>query len=143
MIFLSLFFSILIPNQSIDEVVVSFHELADRASETEFINTYKDSQNPNILGYVYALEMKQSEYSFNPYVKVRNFILVKKKLNQLIYKNPNSIHLRYIRLLLQENTPKFLGYNGSIEEDKRYLTKILLKKDNNNLSQYIYKNTSL
>ena len=143
MILLSLFFSLIVQNQPIDEVVVSFHALANKKAETTFIKRYENSQNADILGYVYALKMKRSKYSFNPYVKIRNFIEVRKKLKQLIEKNPNSIHLRYIRLLLQESTPEILGYKDSIEEDKMYLSKLLQNKETNYLSQYIYKNTSL
>jgi hypothetical protein len=38
-----------------------------------------------------------------------------------IKKAPNNIELRFIRLGIQENTPKILKYKGNITEDKLYI----------------------
>lgn len=39
----------------------------------------------------------------------------------VIKKAPNNIELRFIRLGIQENTPKLLKYKGNIEDDKNYI----------------------
>jgi len=58
-----------------------------------------------------------------------------------IEKEPENIELRFIRLGIQENTPKLLKYKGKIEEDKSYIlshfkavTSLRLKK---NIKEYI------
>ena len=40
-----------------------------------------------------------------------------------IEKSPNNIEVRFIRLGIQENTPSFLKYKSSIEEDKQFILK--------------------
>ena len=131
-----------IPN--LHDVVNEFHELNTKELELIFIDNYKENKNPSIVGYVHAVEMKQAEYKINPIVKLNIFNKTKKKLNQLIANYPDDIHLRYIRLMLQEKSPAFLGYNNFIKEDKLFITKKLEIKDNSDyLDKFIYKNTSL
>lgn len=109
-----------------------------------FIQKYENSSIPSILAYVVAVEMKQIEYVFNPATKFKIYIKNKNYLNDLIEENPEDVHLRYIRLLLQEETPSFLGYNKFIEEDKLFLRKKRsFGDDNDYLYSYILKNTSL
>jgi len=42
-------------------------------------------------------------------------------LEQAVEKDPNNIEIRCIRLGVQENSPKFLRYNGQIEGDKAFI----------------------
>lgn len=35
--------------------------------------------------------------------------------------DPNNSEIRYIRLSVQQNSPKFLGYHKNVEEDKAFL----------------------
>jgi hypothetical protein len=125
-------------------VVEEFHNLNSRKAERDFIKNYQESADPSILGYVLAIEMKQSEYSYNPLKKFKTFDDAKKKLNNLIERNPNDIHLRYVRLVLQEKSPKFLGYKDFIEQDKGFLIKKLeIVDDSDFLDIYIHNYTSL
>ena len=124
--------------------VSEFHELDSKTKEEAFIAKYKSSNEPSILGYVYAIEMKQIEYSYNPITKIKDFNTIKVKLNALITKFPTNVHLRYIRLVIQEKTPSILGYKNFIEEDKKILNeKLKIKDETDYLDTYIYKNTSL
>lgn len=128
-------------NQS---VVKEFHELASKKEEAVFIKKFKQKSDPTIQAYVCAVEMKQAEYHFNPIVKLKIFNSTKNKLELLITKHPNNTDLRYIRLMLQERIPRFLGYRTSIEKDKSFLfSKIKAKQISKEFKYYIYKNTSL
>ena len=40
-----------------------------------------------------------------------------------IDKTPNNIEARFVRLCIQENTPKLLKYKGNIEEDTNFILK--------------------
>lgn len=42
-------------------------------------------------------------------------------LESLVKNNPNNIELRLIRLSVQENIPKIVGYRGSLKEDKAFI----------------------
>ena len=124
--------------------VSEFHELDSKTKEEAFIAKYKSSNEASILGYVYAIEMKQIEYSYNPITKIKDFNTIKVKLNALVTKFPTNVHLRYIRLVIQEKTPSILGYKNFIEEDKKILNeKLKIKDETDYLDTYIYKNTSL
>ena len=124
--------------------VSEFHELDSKTKEEAFIAKYKSSNEASILGYVYAIEMKQIEYSYNPITKIKDFNTIKVKLNALVTKFPRNLHLRYIRLLIEEKTPSILGYKNFIEEDKKVLNeKLKIKDETDYLDTYIYKNTSL
>jgi hypothetical protein len=141
---LSLFFCLILSSSNIKEVVKEFHNLSTRQSEVIFVENYSLSSQPSILAYVCAVEMKQAEYSHNPISKLRIFKHTKKKLDSLVQSNPTDVHLRYIRLLLQEKTPSILGYNDNIKEDKIFLiNKLEILDDSDYLDLYIHKNTSL
>jgi hypothetical protein len=141
---LSLIFSLFMISPNIKEVVDEFHNLKTKESEAVFIEDYTLSSQPSILAYVCALEMKKAEYSFNPISKLIIFKRTRKKLDSLIQSNPTDVHLRYIRLVLQEKAPSVLGYNDNIEEDKVFLTNKLEILDHSDyLDLYIRKNTSL
>jgi len=126
------------------EVVTQFHKLSSEAEEIRFIEKYKNNSSPDVKAYVYAVQMKQAEYSYNPYTKLDIFIRYKNLLDKAINENPNNVHLRYMRLVIQEKTPSLLGYKDQIEIDKTFLKVILNKKDSTDyLDKYILKYTSL
>lgn len=134
----------LFPSFQIKDVVEQFHRLETKDSEIAFSNTYQGSFDPSILAFVCAVEMKQVEYLYNPYKKLKIFHKTKQRLNLLIQRNPTNIYLRYVRLLLQEKTPRFLGYNENIQEDKKFLQRQMnIKDESDYLDRYIHKNTSL
>lgn len=59
-------------------------------------------------------------------------------LESIIKSNPNSIELRVIRLSVQENIPKIVGYRGSIKDDKAFLISNY-SKQNATLKSYVKK----
>jgi hypothetical protein len=125
-------------------VMEEFHQLKSEIEEAVFITKYRKETCISVQAYVCAVEMKQAEYVFNPFTKLKIFKKTKRKLNLLIDTNPKNIDLRYIRLLLQERTPSILRYNDTIEEDKAFLLKkIDTKGIYKELQVYIYNNTSL
>ncbi|MGB0881964.1 MAG: hypothetical protein ACPGSO_03345 [Vicingaceae bacterium] len=64
-----------------------------------------------------------ADYYFNPFKKWNCFLNGKQALEALIKENNNNVELRFLRLTIQENLPKLLGYNNKIEEDKTFLNK--------------------
>lgn len=59
-------------------------------------------------------------------------------LEGIIKSNPNNIELRLIRLSVQENIPKIVGYRGSIKDDKAFLINNY-SKQNGALKSYVKK----
>ncbi|MGB1295673.1 MAG: hypothetical protein ACPG6V_09345 [Flavobacteriales bacterium] len=145
MIIYSLCF-LLMNNQMVksqEDVVSEFHAIQHKENEQIFIETYKN-KSIDAQAYVLALEMKKAEYTILPWKKLDIFNTKKKEINALIAKYPENIHLRYMRLYLQENTPKILGYTTNIKEDKAFLKKKLETEDPSDyMDTYIKQNTSL
>lgn len=54
-----------------------------------------------------------------------------------IDKSPNNIEVRFIRLGIQENTPKILNYKDNIEEDKQLILKQFKNISSSNLRNHI------
>lgn len=139
-----LFFISFIGFKNTPDFVVKYHKLTTKKAELAYIANYKNSKKVSIQGYVISLEMKQAKYKTMPWSKLKVFNSNKNKLEELILKNPNNVHLRYIRLVIQENTPGILGYTSSIKKDKQFLKEVLQKKDSvSYLHTYIINNTSL
>ena len=67
-----------------------------------------EANDASVMAYVTSIAMKQAEYSPNPLRKLQLFQENKTILNELIDTHRTNIHLRYVRLLSQENTPFFL-----------------------------------
>lgn len=59
-------------------------------------------------------------------------------LESIIKNNPNNIELRLIRLSVQENIPKIVGYRSSIKDDKAFLINNY-SKQNATLKSYVKK----
>jgi len=113
----------------------------DETSIQEFdtyLSLYKDSKDPTVNGYQSVIWFLWADYYVNPLKKWKYYSKGVIKLDQLIESYPDNLELRFLRLTIQENVPKFLGYNKNLKEDKEFiyknLTNILdkdLKKKNN------------
>ncbi|MBA6157243.1 hypothetical protein H3Z83_12035 [Tenacibaculum sp. S7007] len=131
-------------NLKVPDFIKEYDALSNKAEELKYIDKYQDSNNINIKAYVVSLKMKQAEYKLLPWSKLKIFNSEKRNIENLINKNPNNIHLRYIRLVIQENLPRILNYHSHIKEDQKFLKEMLSKKDKTDyLDKYIIKNTSL
>lgn len=125
-------------------IVEEFHALKKEEQELLFLKKYRSTQNPDELGYLYAIEMKQVTYLYNPIKQLSIFEKYKELLEAAITRHPNNVHLRYVRLMVQEGAPAILRYKSKIKEDKLFLQSLLSKKDATDyLDYYIKLNTSL
>ncbi|MFT7434811.1 MAG: hypothetical protein ACI8UX_000602 [Psychromonas sp.] len=130
--------------KDLQTVLQKFHNLNSEKQEELFLRDYTSSTNPSVMAYVVTLEIKKAEYAFSPVRKYNIFSTGKDKLDKLIVDNPDNIHLRYMRYLIQKKAPSILGYNQYLKEDKRKLKSYLISNsDSDSLSMYIRKNCSL
>ena len=129
---------------SVEDVVHEFHALKTKQEEERFVKKHRNSNDHSVLFYVVATRMKQVEYTYNPIRKLQIFNVNKSQLNRLIEANPNNIHGRYVRLVIQERMPRIVGYYHQIAEDKKVINNHLAKaNDLTYLKKYITLNTSL
>jgi hypothetical protein len=124
-----LIYSVFISSQSLDlnEVRTAYKEAAqdqtkvDKLYQSLLEVTKKDEiEFVAYKGAVMALKAKQAETIKD---KKEGFVEGVTLVEYAIEKAPNDIEIRFIRLGIQENTPKILKYKGNIEEDKRFITK--------------------
>lgn len=115
-----------VANQS-KENAKNFIEIADK----------KTSSDPVISGYKAAAKVLEAKVTADGKRKA----LVKSgatNLENLIKSNPNNTELRLIRLSVQENVPKIVGYNKNLKEDKEFVLSNY-SKQNAALKSYIKK----
>lgn len=80
-----------------------------------------EKNNPLMLGYKGSGTMLMAKHVFNPFTKMSYFKKGKQMLEKAIKLEENNIELRFLRFNAQTNMPSFLGYNNSIENDKKFL----------------------
>lgn len=106
-------------------------------NKLEFYNAFKSNEKSTIEkgiqqvkevnysnlrnAYLGALMMKSAQFSETPKEKIAVFKEGKEFLETSISKEPKNGEFRFLRLAIQEKSPKILKYNGNIEEDKKIL----------------------
>lgn len=89
---------------------------------SEMISNLEKSRNSNLeIGYYGAYQTIWANHVINPLSKLSTFQKGKKNLELAISKEPTNTELRALRLSIQLNAPKFLGYHQAIENDKVFL----------------------
>ena len=77
------------------------------------------ASNSGKSAYEGALMMKRAGIIGNPKERLSLFKEGKTKLEAAIKSNPNTIEFLFLRYMIQENAPGFLGYNSNLEDDKK------------------------
>lgn len=127
---LILFFHFMIPTS--ETVIIEIRDLYEQAplNESAYIKLKKmleTAKLDNALseGYKGATSMIGAEHVFNPITKLNRFNKGKKLLEKAVRNDVNNLELRYLRLTIQTNLPKFLGYSNAVEIDKQLIIKNL------------------
>lgn len=98
----------------------------------------KSSSDPVISAYKAAANILEAKVTTE---KNKRKSFVKSgatSLESIIKNNPNNAELRVIRMSVQENIPKIVGYNKNLKEDKTFLLSNY-SKQNASLKTYIRK----
>lgn len=92
--------------------VTAFHELLSKV---------KSSDDVALRAYKCAATMLKARYAKTIKEKKDGFQEGATNLETLIADHPNSIEPRFIRLSIQENSPRILKYKSEIEADKMFI----------------------
>ena len=91
----------------------------------ELINTQlghvTSLSSPDKEAFEGTLLIKKSELVTDKKEKLNLFKNGRTKLESSISKNPQSCEYRFLRLIMQENTPEVLGYKKNIKEDCNFI----------------------
>ena len=97
----------------------------------------KIEESPLIEAYKISAELINIKYLKNPFKKYNLFNHYSKKLNLIINENPLQIEIRFLRYLIQLNSPDFLFYNKNIEEDYNFINKNIFF-ENKDIQNFIF-----
>lgn len=110
-----------------DAVRIAYREAVHDKTKIDVINKQLSSvtkeDNAVLVAYKGAVITLQAKYEKSIKEKKRLFIKGVSYIEYAIQKSPNAIEPRFIRLGIQENTPKLLKYKSNIKEDKEFLFK--------------------
>ena len=126
---LALIASFLIIIQSLDLNTVrdAYKIAAQDKTKTEAFNASlaKVTKNDKVelVAYKGAAIALVAKHAKTLKAKKEGFIEGVTLVEYAITKSPNNIEVRFIRLGIQENTPKLLKYKGNIDEDKHFIIK--------------------
>ncbi len=87
----------------------------------EILSPYNENSNPLYSGYKASAIMMMAKHVFNPFSKMSYFKKGKRILENAIKADEKNIELRFLRFNAQTHMPSFLGYDESIEIDKKFL----------------------
>ena len=97
----------------------------------------KIEESPLLEAYKISAELINIKYLKNPFKKFNLFNFYTKKLNLIINENPLQIEIRFLRYLIQLNSPDFLLYNKNIEEDYNFINKNI-SIENKDIQNFIF-----
>lgn len=124
-LFLPLFF-IIMP-VDLDAIRNAYKEAAHDKTKVTALNKQLSAITKDddivLVAYKGAAITLQARYEKNLKEKKRLFIEGVGYIEFAINKSPNAIEPRFIRIGIQENTPKLLKYKSNIKEDKLFLLK--------------------
>ena len=77
--------------------------------------------NQTIIAYKGASKIMKARYIKDKETKKQYFTDGATLINNSIKKDSKDVENRLIRLIIQENIPKFIKYNQNIQEDKTFI----------------------
>jgi hypothetical protein len=122
--FLCTLFSLSVVGQKFDKVV--FYQTIETNDSIKFnqqLNLLQNSSIKEKQAYEGALLLKKAGIVVNKKDKLATFKLGKNKLENALEKDSSNTEYHFLRLMIQENAPKILGYNASLEKDNIYIRK--------------------
>lgn len=102
-------------------------------------NAFETTKKPIYMAFGAVGNFFMAKHVGNPISKYSYFNKGKKMLEEAVKKDPNNLEIRLMRLISQEKTPSFLGYDKNIEIDRNFILKNYKNSDDENLVIFIKK----
>jgi hypothetical protein len=116
--------SVVCSQPNIEVLRKDYHKLnTDSAACATLYKKVNTSVSDDFLfnGYKGAITASMANHATSKAEKIKLFNNGKKLLEQSINADSSNIELRFLRLTIQANCPKALGYNKQITSDKKYI----------------------
>lgn len=122
--FLCTLFSLSTLAQKFDKVVFyQVMEVNDSLKINQQLILLQSSAIKEKQAYEGALLLKKAGIVTNKRNKLNTFKLGKHKLENALEKDSSNTEYHFLRLMIQENAPKILGYHANLEKDNIYIRK--------------------
>ena len=128
--------------QDVAEVRSKYPLAKDNLAVTQKLNDElsKVADSNSILSaYRGAVLTLEAHFEKNKMEKLRLFKEGKRLIDNAIENNVSNIEMRMIRLGVQENAPKILGYHKEIEQDKEFILRNYQATTSNKEKQVVKK----
>lgn len=127
-LFFILFFVSFISNaQDLKEIRVQYPKAVENADAATKLDgalvKLNSSSKPILFAYKGAVSTLKAKFAKRKNEKKEFFKAGVSLIESAVKAEPSNIEIRYIRMSVQENSPKFLGYHKNIEEDKQFILK--------------------
>ncbi len=93
--------------------------------------------NSTLMAYKAVATMMMAKFVFNPYIKLSKFNEGKRLLDKSVSSDEKNIETRFLRFVVQTNSPQFLGYNTDISNDKKIIFNLIDKVNDVELKDMI------
>ena len=91
---------------------------------------------PVEFSYNIISNLMECNFIINPFIKYKKFKESTQQLDSIIYLNPKYIEIRFLRYLVQLNSPVFLGYRTNLDNDYKLIMSNI-KYENESLISFI------
>jgi|TARA_B110000091_G_C13700426_1_gene426044 hypothetical protein len=128
---------------SISAVRIDYKETVQSKSKTKIIALFKElekvtkNDNKVLVAYKGAMITLVSKLQKGAKKKKTLFKEGISLIEYAVKSNPNNIEIRFVRLSIQQNAPKFLKYNKHKDKDKAFVLNNLKSTKSLVLKQYI------
>src|SRR5690606_25816949 len=124
-LFFIIFFASFISNaQDLKEIRAEYPiavENAETANKLAADLLKVNATKPILVAYNGAVSTLKAKFAKEKNEKKEFFKEGVSLIESAVTAEPSNIEIRYIRLSVQENSPKFLGYHKNIEQDKEFV----------------------
>ena len=121
-------FSILFSNaqcSDLSELRLKYLESQTDMKSCKELHDLSKNCNPKLypveFSYNIISSLMQCNFILNPFAKYKVFKASTQQLDSIIFFNPQYIEIRFIRYLVQINSPSFLGYNTDLDNDYKFI----------------------
>ncbi len=127
LLLLFFFISFAMNAQDLNEIRSEYPKAVESSEVANKLNaalaSVKTPSKPILLAYKGAASTLKANFAKSRSDKKEFFKEGVSLIESAIEAEPSNIEIRYIRMSVQENSPRFLGYHKNIEEDKEFILK--------------------
>jgi hypothetical protein len=114
--------SLLAQNEVNEFLRTSFHKIENEEDLNKILEHHLDTKNVVAESYIGAITVMKAQYPFSPIKKFKYFSEGTKLIENSI-STKQLVENTYLRLIIQINTPRFLGYYENIQQDITFIEK--------------------